>query len=231
MKDNSLLKLGSVCAVLLGIAKIISAVLYLVLPADLRAEVAGKVFLPAFFANPTPLLSFFWVEAAVGILGIALVPALSSWVKAKNEGWVSWSSNLALIGYAVSTTGYLLSIARLPLIATTYVNAPETQPVLAATWKASIDLFGFWGYAAIGFWILIVSLLAVRFSILPRWLAVLGIIISIPHLLVPLGTILKSQPILIGIAAVGLLLPVWYIGVGWWLNRQGSAASLPIVRR
>jgi hypothetical protein len=224
MKDKSLLKLGSVCAVLLGIAKIVSAVLYLVLPADLRAEVAGKIFLPAFFANPTPLLSFFWVEAAVGILGIALVPALSSLVKTKNEGWVSWSSNLALIGYAVSTTGYLLSIARLPLIATTFVNAPETQSVLAATWKASIDLFGFWGYAAIGFWILIVSLLAVRFSVMPRWLAVLGLILSIPHLLIPFGTLLKSQPLLIGIAVVGLALPVWYIGVGWFLNKKAAEA-------
>jgi hypothetical protein len=219
MKDKNLLTLGSVCAILLGIAKIASALLYIVMPANLRAETPGAVFLPAFAANPGTLLAFFWVEALVGVLGVAIIPALASLVKGKNSGWLSWSSNLAMIGYAVSSIGYLLSIARLPAIAKTFVQDPSTQAVLAVTWKSSIDLLGIWGYAAIGFWILVLSVTALQNKSFPGWLAVLGVVLSIPHLLIPIGTYFKLQTLLLGVAVVGLLLPIWYIGMGLHLRK------------
>jgi hypothetical protein len=77
MKSGNLIKVGSWFAILLGVAKIISPVLYIVMPADLRAEVPGKTFLPAFDAYPNLLLAFFWVKALVGILGLAVVPAIN----------------------------------------------------------------------------------------------------------------------------------------------------------
>jgi hypothetical protein len=226
MKDKNLLGVASICAILLGIAKIGSALLYIIMPADLRAETAGKIFLPAFAANPGPLMAFFWVEALVGVLGIAIIPALSSLSKGKNSGWMNWSSNMALIGYAVSSVGYLLSIARLPAIAKTFVADPSTQAVLAVTWKSSIDLLGFWGYAAIGFWILVLSITALQNKSLPGWLAILGVIVSIPHLVIPIGTYFKLQTLLLGVAIVGLLLPIWYIGIGLHLRKVARESQV-----
>lgn len=221
MKDNNLLKTGGIFAILLGIAKLISASTYLIIPPELRAEVPGKVFLPAFAQNAAPLLVIFWVEALVGILGLGLVPALSSLLREKSEGWLAWGSNLALIGYAVSSVGYMLSIARLPAIAQAFVAGDSsTQAALAVTWKSSIDLLGFWGYAAIGLWILIVSILALRHSILPSWLAILGIVASILHILVPFGAYFKIQAVLmLAVIPSIIILPVWYIGIGMTLRR------------
>jgi hypothetical protein len=162
---------GSQFAILLGIAKVVSPVLYIMMPAGLRAEVPAKTFLPAFNADPNLLLAFFGTESLVGIFGLAVIPAVNALVKGRNEGWVSFGGNLALIGFGVSTTGYLLSMARLLAIAKAFVSAPSTQAVLAVTWKASIYLLGFWGYAAVGLWILSVSITAFAVPGYPRWLA------------------------------------------------------------
>jgi len=222
MKDGNLLKVGGLFAILLGIAKIISPILYIVMPAGLRAEVPAKTFLPAFAAQPNLLLAFFWVEALVGIMGLAVIPAVNSLMKGKNEGWISFGGNLAVMGYGVSAVGYMLSIARLPAIANAYVSDPSTQAVLAVTWKASIDLLGFWGYAAIGLWILFVSLAALQQPAYPKWLAVLGMVVAIPHLLIPFGTFFKIQAILLTALVLGLTLPIWYIGMGLHLRRAAA---------
>ncbi len=221
MKDNSLLKLGGACAILLGVLKIVGSLTYLVLPVDLRAEVAGKIFLPAFADHPGALLVLFWTEALVGILGLAFVPALVALVREENDGWLTWARNLAQTGYAVSSIGYLLSIARLPTIAKAYVAGDaSTQAALAATWKASIDLLGVWGYAAVGFLILVASLMALRNAAMPRWLAVLGVIVAVPHFMIPFGAYFKIQAVLMIAVVVALALPVWYIAVGLLMRKS-----------
>jgi hypothetical protein len=223
MKDVSLLKLGSVCAILLGLAKIVSSGIYVLLAADLRAEVPAARFLPAFAQNPSLLLTFFWVETLVGVLGLAAVPAVSSLVRSANEGWARWAANLASAGFVVAAVGYSLSIARLPGIASAFVAGDAaTKAALAATWKSSIDLFGLWGYGAIGFWVLVVSLLSLQQKDAAKLLAYLGILHAALFLLVPAGALFKSQGILLVVAGAGLIVaPIWWIWMG--LNLRGMA--------
>lgn len=225
MKDGSVFKVAGLFAILLGIAKIISPILYLLMDPNLHAEVPGKTFLPAFADHPNLLLAFFWSEALVGIFGLALVPGITAMMKGKNEGWISYGGNLAIIGYGVSTVGYLLSISRLPAIAKAFVTDPSTQPVLAVTWKASIDLLGFWGYTAIGLWILFVSITALQHNVYPKLLAWLGIILTIPHLLVLFGTYFKNQTILTSVLVIGVLAPIWYIWMGLHLRKVGNQVT------
>ncbi len=219
MKKGNLFVVGGLFALLMGVAKVISPILYLIMPAGLRAEVPAKTFLPAFAAQPDLLLAFFWVEALVGVFGLAIVPAVHAAMRGENEGWTSFGRNLATIGFGVSTVGYLLSIARLPAIAHAFVSDPSTQAVLSVTWKASIDLLGFWGYAAIGLWIFIVSLTALQHGLLPRWIAILGLVIGVPHLLIPIGAYFKIQAVLMAALLIGLAVPVWYIGLGLHLRK------------
>ena len=223
MKPGNLLKVGGWFALLLGVAKIISPVLYIIMPADLQAEVPGKIFLPAFDAHPTLLMAFFWVEALVGILGLAVVPALNALMNGKNEGWIRYGGNLAIVGYGVSSVGYLLSISRLPAIAHTFVTDPSTQAVLSATWKASIDLTGFWGYAAIGLWFLFVGITALQNKTLPKWLAIVGVLVAVPHLLIPIGAYFKLQSVLTAVLVIAVLAPIWYIGIGLHMRKAAAA--------
>jgi hypothetical protein len=221
MKNKNLLKLGGLFAILLGVAKIFSSGIYLLLAPDLRAEVPAARFLPAFAQNHSLLTSFFWIETLVGVLGLAVVPALSSIVLSRHEGWVRWAGNLASAGFIISAVGYSLSIARLPNIANAYINGEAaTQAALAAVWKASIDLFGLWGYGAVGVWVLIVSLLTIHQTGYPKLLAYLGILHAILFLLIPVGAIFKIQTVLLFIASAGVAVaPIWWIWVGITLRR------------
>jgi hypothetical protein len=225
MKDSSVLKLGGVCAMLLGLAKITSSAIYVLLAADLRAEVPAARFLPAFAQNPSLLLAFFWVETLVGILGLAAVPAISSLVRSANEGWTRWAGNLASAGFVVAAVGYSLSIARLPGIASAFVAGDAaTKAALAATWKSSVDLFGLWGYGAIGFWVLVISLLSLQQKGAPKLLAYLGILHAVLFLLVPAGALLKSQSILLLVAGAAVIVaPIWWIWMGLNLRRSVGA--------
>jgi hypothetical protein len=220
--DRSLARLGGQAAILLGVIGAVSSALYVVLPADLQASVPAARFLPAFDSDPTLLLVVFWTQAIIGVLGLAVVPALTRPVRDLSEGWARWTSTLALIGFAVSSVGYLLSIERLPRIAAAYVAGdPSTQAALAATWKASIDLFGVWGYGAVGAWVLVVSILALRGGRLDRPLNMIGIALGITYLLVPAATLLKIQPLLTVSAALGAVFgAIWYVGNGIRLLRE-----------
>lgn len=147
-------------------------------------------FLPAFAAEPNVLLAFFRVEALVGVMGLAVIPAVNSLLKDRNEGWISFGGNLAQMGYGVSAVGYMLSIARLPAI----VHKPHS---------------------------------AAR-KTYPRWLAILGIVVAIPHLLIPIGAYFKVQAILMAALFLGLVLP----GEGPMPARSGfrSGQGLILVR-
>ncbi len=221
MKNSQVLRVGGLFAILLGLAKLLSGIFYLLLSSDLRAEVPAAKFLPAFAQNPSMLTSLFWVEALVGVLGVAVVPALSSLVQEGNEGWVRWAANLATSGFVVSSVGYLLSIAKLPGIAAAYVKGdPSTQAALAAVWKSSIDLLGLWGYGAIGLWIFIASFSALKKMEFSRIWVYLGMLYGILFFLIPVGTIFKTQGALLAAALAGAIIsPIWWIWTGMTLRR------------
>jgi hypothetical protein len=226
MKQNQLIRFGGTFAILLGIAKLFSSAIYVFLPSELRAEVPAATFLPAFAQNSSLLITFFWIEALVGFLGVAVVPAFSALVQNEQEGWVKWTSNLASAGFVITAVGYTLSIAKLPGIATTFAAGdPSTQAALAAVWKSSIDLFGLWGYGAVGLWVLVLNILLLRQSKFPQFLPYLGILLAILFLLVPIGTILKIQPILLLAAGAGAIVgPIWWIWSGSILRNNSTNA-------
>jgi hypothetical protein len=187
--------------------------------------VAGKIFLPAYAQGHGLINSLFWAEALVGVFGLAVVPALAKLLtNDENEGWVKWTSSLATVGFAVTAIGYFLTLARLPGIASTFVNSePSTQTALAVTWKSSPDLFGFWGYGAIGIWALCISLAMLRRAGSPKVLAYIGLLVAVLYLIVPVGTYFKIQPLLLIAAGAGLIAaPIWYIWLGINLRRMAK---------
>jgi len=222
MKDNSVLRLGGAMAILLGIAKVLSSVGYLLLPEALRQTAKGPVLLPAYAQNPGMLNAIFWSEALVGIFGLAVVPALASLVHRRSEGWTRWASTLALAGFVVTSVGYMASIARVPGIAAAFVAGDaSTKAALAVVWRSSPDLLGFWGYGAIGIWVLVVSILALRGKDLSTILNIIGVLLALLYILVPISVMQKSATLQVGIAGAGAVLaPIWYIWIGLALMRR-----------
>lgn len=225
--DDSLVRLGGMAAFLLGITRVLAGGAYLLLPAEQRLTSPGPTFLPSFAQDSSVLMSIFWIETAAAIIGLLVIPAVTSRVRAVHEGWARWASNLATIGYAVSAVGYTLSAARIPSIAKAFVAGDAaTKAALAVVWRSSPDLFGLWGYGAIGIWVLVVCLLGLRSGAFPRLHLILGIVVAANYLIVPLGLLFKIAELFTIGSAVGIILgPVWYFWTGWLLLRPSAAAA------
>ncbi len=218
MRDISVRQFGSICAILLGIVAVLGDIVYFLLPVDQRIGAKAPAILPA-VAHGAPLLMLqLWLLALEGVLGLAVVPMLSEFVSARSEGWVRWTATLATLGFAVTAVSDTLTIARLPGIATAYVagNA-ATKAALAPVWKSSLDLYGLWGYGAVGVWILVVSYLAMQDGDLPRPLTYTGLAYGALLILLSLCLITgaTSTPLLIVVALATIAAPIFWIWTGW----------------
>jgi hypothetical protein len=224
MKDNTLGKLGGNCSVLLGISYLVIGVTYLLLPAEQKQGVATDVFLPSFAQNPTTQTIQFWVFALSGLLGIAVVLAVSESVRSANEGWVRWTSNLAVLGFAVVAINNFRNIAFQPGLAAAYVAGDAvTKTVIEFGGPFGLDPQNWLGFGAVGLWVLVVSLLAQRTGTWPRLQTYLGIAAAVAYWLVVAGSVFNLETLITIAAALGgiILAPIWYILTGLRL-RQAS---------
>jgi hypothetical protein len=224
---DSLVRLGGTAAFLLGITRVLAGGTYLLLPAEQRLTSPGPQFLPSFAQDSSVLMAIFWIETAAAVIGLLVIPAVTSRVRGVHEGWARWASTLATIGYAVSAVGFTLSAARIPGIARAFVAGDaSTKAALAVVWRSSPDLFGLWGYGAIGIWLLVVCLLGLRNGAFPRLHMILGIVAAANYLVVPLGLLFKISALFtIGSAAGIILGPVWYFWAGLVLLRPASSGK------
>jgi hypothetical protein len=121
----------------------------------------------------------------------------------------------------------MASIARVPGIARAFVAGDaSTKAALAVVWRSSPDLLGFWGYGAIGIFVLVVSILALRGKYLSTILNIIGFLLAVLYILIPISVTQKSTTLQLGIAGLGALIaPIWYIWVGITLwNLRPKAA-------
>jgi len=224
MKDNTLSKLGGNCSILLGILYLVIGVTYLLLPADQKQTSALDKFLISFAQNPTTQTIQFWVFALSGLIGIAVVLAVSESVRSANEGWIRWTSNLAVLGFAVVAINNFRNIAFQSGRATAYLKGDAvTKTVIELSGPFSLDPQGWMGFGAVGLWVLVVSLPALRAGTWPKLLTYVGIATAVAYWLIVVGSVLNQEALFtIGAALGGIILaPIWYIWAGLRL-RQAS---------
>jgi hypothetical protein len=224
MKDNTLSKLGGNCSILLGISYLLIGVTYLLLPADQKQTSAVDKFLLSFAQTPTTQMLQFWIFALSGLIGIAVVLAVSESVRSAQEGWVRWTSNLAVLGFAVVAVNNFRNIAFQPGRATAYMEGDAvTRTVIEWSGPYSLDPQSWMGFGAVGLWVLVVSLLTLRAGTWPRSLSYVGVATAIAYWLIVVGSVLNQEALFTIAAAFGgiILAPIWYIWTGLKL-RQAS---------
>ena len=224
MKDNTLSKLGGNCSILLGILYLVIGVTYLLLPADQKQTSAVDKFLPSIAENPTTQIIQWWGFALSGLVAIAVVLAVSESVRSENEGWVRWTSTLATLGFAVVAINNFRGIAFQPAMARAYVEGDAvTKTAIEVSGPYSLDPQGWLAFGAVGLWVLVVSLLALRAGVWPKLLTYIGIATAAAYWSIVAGFVSNQEMLFtIGAALGGIILaPIWYIGVGLRL-RQAS---------
>jgi Domain of unknown function (DUF4386) len=230
MKDTTLSKLGGACSILAGVTFIVFAVLFPLLPPEQQIDPytctarCADQFLTSLAHTSTLYRAGTGLLAVYCLLAIAAVLAISASVRAVNDGWVRWTSTLAIIGLALNAIDALRAAALFPAKAAAYVQgdaavkAALTAP--GALW--SDDPQGWFKFGAVGFWVLVVSVLALRGGAWPKPVAFVGIGVTLGLWLVVVGEVVQTQLPLTILAGVGVILvPIWFIWLGLWLRRGG----------
>jgi hypothetical protein len=229
MKDTTLSRLGGSCSILAGLALLVVPVLLVLGPADQQQDPytchCADTYLPSLAHTSTLHIAGLGVLAVYSLLAVAAVLAISETVRAGHEGWVRWSSTLAIVGLVTNAIDALRHAALDPAVAAAYVEGDAAVKAALTVPGAltGLDPQGWFKFGGVGFWVLVVSLLALRSGAWPRALAIMGLVVTVAFWLVVTGEVMQSPsqsllaiPALIG---AGILTPLWYIWLGLRLRR------------
>jgi hypothetical protein len=225
MKDTTLSKLGGTCSILTGASIIVTAVMYLLLPSE-QQDACGcpDQFLASLAHTPTLYVAESGLFALSSLVAIAVVPAIYETVRATHVGWARWSSTLAIIGFAVNAIDQIRHAALQPPQATAYLqgDAAVRAALTAPGALQALDPQGWLRLGAVGLWILVVNLLALRGGTWPKPLALVGIVGAIVYSLVVVAQVAQIQSLIVILAGGGVfLIPLWYIWLGLRLRKSG----------
>lgn len=213
-------------ALVLALATALAAIFYVLLPAEQRLGIQGRLLLPSFVANPLPLNLEIAALTAMGVVGLAIVRPIQNLV-GRDDEWLRWTSMLALIGYGVAAVGQTLVWGTLPGVAAAFVAADDAaKPAIAALWRTTLDPWGLWQFGAVGLWLVLVGLVAMRRRSLPQTGAYLAIAAGVAHVVVPLLLVASAQPALVVASMVAAIVIVaWFTWIGLYLRRGGEASN------
>jgi hypothetical protein len=178
--------------------------------------------------SPTVYIVEEGIFALSSLLAIAAVLAISENVLPINKGWALWAGSLAVIGQAINTIEDLHRMVFDPLKAAAFVKgnaAVQAALTIPGAIQGLFDPQGWLRVGAVGFWVLVASLLALSGSLWPKFLAYAGIGGGIAYMLVVPGQALQLQWFIAIVAGIGgvVLIPLWYIWLGLRLRTAGQA--------
>lgn len=231
MNNISLLKLGGVGALLVFLCSGLFALLVLFAPQT--ALEPGEV--------PWSYVLGYYALALVGVFGLAVVPPVSRRVAAQSEGWMRWTSTLALVGFAVLGVTHFWAAEYETTLFLEYdgplggeIGGGLLVGFQGVDWTVAREelLFripqGWFEVAGIGLWVFSVSWLARGAGLLPKGLVRLGLLGGGFSLLVPLGASAQVWLLHFLGTAVGLVLtPWWFCWIGVLLLREESRQRKP----
>lgn len=228
MKDNSVYKLGSIASVIVGISYVVIGITGVLFPSNLGGVPNAQSPFMYWDANKTMLLTQWWAMFIGAVFALAMIPAVSATVQHLNEGWVRWTSTLATIAFAVSILDNYWSIVYTDARAQAYVAGSEAIRATLSVPGApqAIDVQGWLANGAVGLWVLVVSVLALRHQVWLKGLAYLGIFGASIYFLALLAQVIPDFVYSGAIVYIGVLgavvAPIWFTWMGIYLWRTGS---------
>lgn len=216
-------KLAGPAAILSGIMMILTAVLLVTTP-----QTGNSILDHA--NHPVRFIATHYLLAFGSVLSIAMLPALQRILKARRSEWLTWTSTIALIGFALTAINNFRQAGLDASLADAYLKASSTvQETMLINWAGLVELSpqGWLDYVGVGSWILTVSLVALRKGAFNRFLNLVGIATGTFYMLLVIGNafgiewLLRVSLILGGV----LLAPIWFIGMGIRLMKEPAPSA------
>lgn len=228
---NELSDLGGSCALLMALTYVAVGITYLFLPRDLKVVGMGDpaVYYPALLKDPTPALMLDWETAVMGLLGVAIVLAVSARVLHElSNGWIVYTGFLALFGFALealdSLRGTVFHLSR----AEAWVHGDaSTRAAIGAT-RLTLDYYGWFAFGAVGLWILAVSVPRISSEPAASGLGYLGVALAIGNELLVLGWTFGVVSLIdLGVFLGALTGIPWFTWMGLELRRAATPHAMP----
>lgn len=218
-----ILHFGGLAAIATGITYVAAGATYLLLPPEQRPGSTLDALLTSMARDPTGLIAHYWALALVGVFGLGAVPVVTRAIHPTDDGLSRWAAGLAMLGFAVAVVMFVRYTHAQPIRARAYVegDAGVRAAIEASQTAFNLDPQGWLQFGAVGLWVLVMSVQALRSGTLARSLCWLGLLVTALYWAVVAGFVLPA-PILIAIAAVAggtLLGPLWWIWLGVVLLR------------
>lgn len=228
--NKSILRWGGYASILVSIGFILIGVLIVLDPVE---RVRGDAFWQVFYQQPYFNLAWRWTFVAVSLLTLAVIPAVSGYVRSndgKGDGLWLYVTTLAYIG---ATTGVLEWLRNLkmvePFMEAYRTGDPMAKIAAQTTAIGSIDPEGYFRYGGLGLWYILVCVLALRAGKMSRVVAYAGIgsgvgyiitlFFGITDMIIHIGPTPLSLQALSAMIAGVFFAPVFHIGLGLLLLR------------
>jgi hypothetical protein len=222
MQDVSMSKIGSICSIILGISYVLVGIFHILSPVEHRISSGSEVFLPAIASGFSFSTLVTWSFALGSVVALAAIPAIAERFSIYNRGLVSWTRNLALLGYGALAVNEFTLLARWPALASAYVEGEAaTRSAISAQPLLLLDPHGWLSFGAVGTFIFVVSVLALKHSSTPKLYALSGLLGGVLFWFSLVGFILENEIILTIAAGLGgtVVIPIFYIWSGLILGR------------
>jgi len=225
MDDNRMTKIGGTCSILAGVVFLISGLVYFLFLVG-RFDWNSVSSISQYLQN-VPLASTMWSVVNEGatlasFLAIAGVIALSDVLKPANEGFIRWTSTLAIIGYTILAVTNVADLYQTKHMAIGYAQLDKSaQAALEVIGIGTLDPVLSLRFITIGPWFLVAGWSSLRGGQLPKGLAYLGMVAGSVALLVVVAAFLELEaliPITAGMAVI--FHPIWLIGTGIILRQR-----------
>jgi hypothetical protein len=175
MKKN-LAKVGGTCSILVAVSYMVVGAAFLLTPPEQVNQGTVK-FMASFPQSPLPWSIVMWAFALGGLFGFGAVPAISALVEDEHEGWLSWTSGLALLGFGVTSLAFFWMIATTPLRVAAFHAGDETAKaaIVASESLIFLDIQGWFRFGCLGLWALALGVAGLRNRRISKGLAALSV--------------------------------------------------------
>jgi Domain of unknown function (DUF4386) len=217
-------KVGGICSTLAGIVFLASGVAFFLF---LGGFDWNSIQSASEYLKEVPAASTIWTvvnggAAIASLLAVAGVLALSDRIRSAQEGLVRWTGTLAVIGYAILAISDVADLYQIRRMALGYARLDASaQSAIEVVGIGSLDPALSLRFLTIGPWFLVAGWLSLRYGLLPKALAVLGVIAGIVALVFVVLSFLDLQTLTVIPGAMAVAFhPLWLIWTGIVLVRE-----------
>jgi hypothetical protein len=167
--------------------------------------------------------------ALAGLLGLAVVGAISDLVEPGAPAWIEWTRRLGYLGFAMLAIESVRLGSLIPQMAGWYFchcTSQEQTAVLVSFTTVPLDPARILTFGVVAVWIASVSVAGLRAKRLPAILGYLGLLLAVSYLLLVVALWFGiGLVILLDLTAAGVLSGAWYLWLGWRLVALGNLAE------